>query len=283
MLYTTPATTIDISLDAVVERLAKHPDVEGLVLLGSARTSHFKAMSDYDLLIVVSELPLPMRVGLTHINARLADLLFATIEEIETILASDAPFNGDEWIGRIVRWCQSGTILFDRSGRLSRVKQKVMAGNWIRPSNALSTYQTWFGINYNYAQTRRMSQSQEPEYRLAVQIRLLYSLADILSGYFQLRQLLWHGEKGAIRYLATHDPEFLALFTECLHESNYERKLEQYERLVVITTTPLGGLWQEEVTAFQLDGNISTAQDGAQLALKWWQSLLDEGKRSRLT
>src|SRR4051812_30580488 len=126
---------------------------------------------------------------LTTIDHRLSDLLFATVQEIETILASEQPFSGEEWTGRIMRWLQSGRILFDRASRLSRLKQKVTFGNWISPPPEMSAYQTWFGINYNYVQTRRMSRSPDPVYHLAVRMRLLYSLSDILGGYFTLRQL----------------------------------------------------------------------------------------------
>src|SRR4051812_36904522 len=99
MAYTTHSTTTGISLDALVGRLQGHPDIEGLVLIGSAQTERFDAASDYDLLVVVAELPVQLRVGITSIDHRLTDLLFATVDEIETILVAQQPLNGEEWTG----------------------------------------------------------------------------------------------------------------------------------------------------------------------------------------
>jgi hypothetical protein len=280
MSYTTPSTTVELSLDAVVERLQRHPDVDGLVLIGSAKSNRFDGASDYDLLIVLTQMAIQTRVGVTYVDHRLCDLLFATREEVDAMLVSELPFNGESWMGRIARWCQTGSILFDRSGRLTQLKQKVTAGEWIGPAEELARYQIWFSINYNFWQTRRMSQSHDPVYQLAVQMRLLYSLSDLLGGYFTLRQLLWPGEKGAIHYLTEHDPHFLALFTESLQESNLDHLLALYEQLVLLAIAPYGERWAEEATVFQLDEPTSALPSEAQRLLNWWQSLL-EGEPTR--
>ena len=59
-------------------------------------------------------MPAPFTVALTWIDHRLTDVIFATRQQIEEILALDAPTSSEEWPGRIIQWLQTGRIGWDK-------------------------------------------------------------------------------------------------------------------------------------------------------------------------
>lgn len=250
---TTPALSRHWPLAEVLDRLRQQPAVDGLLLVGSAAHGQLTANSDYDLLIVLAEAALEVRVGLTVIDERLADLLFASVAELDELLAS-ATVSAESWLGRIALWCESGTVLFDRGGRLTAVQHKVAQPGWISAPEPHSSYAMWFSINYNLLQTERLHRSTDPVYQQAVEMRLLYSVSDLLTGYFGLRGLVWPGEKAAVRYWQAHDPAYLALCT-AYHAAEQAMRLACYARLAAYTVAPAGGLWPEAATAFRLAQN----------------------------
>ena len=63
------------SLDEVVTRLAHHREVESIVILDSGAKGHLNPASDYDVLVVLSEMPVPVSLVLTTIERRLAEVV----------------------------------------------------------------------------------------------------------------------------------------------------------------------------------------------------------------
>ena len=96
-----PSPASDATLDDVVRRLGSHPDVEGVALGGSGQHSLLTGSSDIDLLIVVVEKWSNLRVGVTWIEGRMGDLLFATTSEIEAIPDADPALGATGWVGRV--------------------------------------------------------------------------------------------------------------------------------------------------------------------------------------
>ena len=62
MFPQSPSLTETWTLQEVVSRLAAHEDVAGIVLLGSTGTDNHTVRSDYDLLLVMREMPLPLYI-----------------------------------------------------------------------------------------------------------------------------------------------------------------------------------------------------------------------------
>jgi predicted nucleotidyltransferase len=259
------ARTATMRLETVLERLSQHPAVDGLVTIGSTARQTLSPASDYDLLVIVADQPLPFRVGITSIDHRLTDLLFGTSTHIATILQATTAIDGTAWEGRIARWLLEGQIAFDRCGDLHAVQHKVRTGNWIRELDLIDSYGAWIGINYNLLQTKRMLQSDDPIYRGAAEWRItLYGIPSILYSYFQIRKLYWQGDKEALRYLLANDPDYADLFQQLLRESDPERKFERYEQLAIRTLAPIGALWHPETTVLWDDGLPATWQKGIQ-------------------
>jgi predicted nucleotidyltransferase len=274
MAQTLLSTSNSLNLDELIGRLACRDVVEGVVLIGSTGRGDLTAASDYDLLLILSEMPTPFTVALTWIDHRLTDIIFATNQQIEEILALDAPTNGEEWPGRIVQWLQSGHIAFDRAGRLAQTQAKVRNDNWLLPLDDYDVYMAWFGLNYNLNQTRRLMAAEDPVYLIAADIRLaFYGTNDLLWRYFRIRKLRWQGEKAAVRYLSANDPDYLARLQQFLAAGERKAKFALYEQLVASAAAPGGGVWLPGATAieFKPDGFGPTT---AAEALRFWESLL---------
>ena len=65
-----PATTRDLTLAEVTERLAREASVQALVTIGTSRNVLQPAYSDYDLVIVLEGWPAQVRVGYTTIGGQ---------------------------------------------------------------------------------------------------------------------------------------------------------------------------------------------------------------------
>lgn len=274
-----PLTT-GLSLAEVVARLSKEPVVDGILVMGSGGTPDMHPASDYDLFVVLNAMPAPLYLVATEIDHRLAEIYFGSTEKLQGYIAAEPPLQPVDIDAAVIRWLQTGHVAFDRSGLLCRAQDRFRQRewqDWFKPQSDLQLHQTWFSVNYNLAQTRRMLASPDPVYRTAVDLRLLYTVMEVWQAYFKLRRLPSLGEKHDVRYLAANDPEYLDLFRCCLAEPDRARKFELYGRLADIALAPMGGLWQEGTTAMQLRGDTQWQSDTVDNALAFWRELVTEG------
>ena len=263
------------TLDELVQRLATHRDVAGAAIGGSAKASPLADASDIDLLIVVGEEWSNLRVGVTWIDGRLGDLLFATTGEIDAIASADPPVAPDTWVGRVASFVADARIVIDYGRRLATARRAARQ----LPETALASrgsdaYRAWHKINYDRQHNRRMLASDDSDYATALDLRLLYGLDDVFTGYFAIRCLRWEGEKAAIRYLRERDPAFLKLFKRCLAEQDRDAKFALYEQLCQEATTLAGGLWPEEPTSAHLRESKSATPETHAAATAFVQSLV---------
>lgn len=264
-----------MSLEEVVSRLAAHTAVTGLMTIGSTRGDSFTAVSDYDLVVVLQDMPFPLHVGLTYIDERLTDLLFVRVESIDEICRDETqPVDPNQWQGRIIRWLQQGEIVFDRSGQLAATQERVRKSEVLLPISDGAKRSAWFASYYNLLQTQRLLASSDPLHEMTIDLRLLFSLYQLWTNYFVVRDVLWEGDKAAIRFLEAHDPAFLRQFRGCLGESNRGEKVRQYGQLVDLAMAPTGVRWNAGETSVLLD---ATGEDGGtEEMLAYWEQLLSE-------
>lgn len=263
-----------MTLAEVLARLRAHPAVEGLVTVGSTGQDSLTPASDYDVLIVLADMPAPLRVGITYVNHRLTDLLFATTQHVAHILTATEAIDGEVWAGRVARWLLAGHVEFDRHGNLQTAQSKVRSGNWIRMLGDADARAAWIEINYNLLHTRRLMRSNDSLYRQAAELRMaMYGAANLMLGYFRIRKLLWEGDKAAIRYLSTHDPPCFELLQQFLRASDLDRKFTLYEQLAAAVVAPIGELWEGEPVVLWDD---STPTSGATLEgrFAFWEALI---------
>ena len=270
-----PAPLASGSLADAVGHLARGPAVEGIIAFGSTGLPDQPAWADFDLFLLVREWPPAVRVAFTSIAGRLTDLLFAQPAAIARIMAAQAPLDASSWDGRLARVLRSGRVLFDRTGQLAAAQHHLER---LPPSAVVASevdaYRAWFRINYNRLQTRRMLDSGDLDYQLAVDARLLYMLSETLTGYFAVRGLIWDGEKSAMRYLRAQDSTFFDQFRACLGATDRQDRFRQYERLAQHALAPLGPLWDAATTVFDSDTGADAAL--VQARQLWWRLLHSE-------
>jgi hypothetical protein len=133
------APTVELPLDEVLARLASHPAVDAILVMGSAgvEAGGQGSASDYDLLVVLAELPLPLRLVLTLVDRRLTEIYFASASTLERLAAGERlPDGAEELRPAMTDWIQTGRIAFNRSGRLEQTSQRMGEGS-VRDGRAM--------------------------------------------------------------------------------------------------------------------------------------------------
>jgi len=274
-----PLATLELStgtwtLDELITRLAAQPVVDGVLLMGSTASTPTPD-SDYDLLLVVNEVPTPVHLVVTVVDERFTEVYVETTQQIDDLINSDRPINTHSFDGALVVWFQTGRIAFDRTGWLQRAQEQLRLNPRLVPPGDGEMYRTWFGINYNVQQTRRMLHAADRWYHQAVDFRLLYSLPEVVIGYLRVRGLPWHGEKWALRYLYANDPYFFDLFQRCITTLDRADKFALYEQMAAHALEPVGGMWSAHATAVNFDDDAHAQPGAVDVALRWWTRLLD--------
>jgi hypothetical protein len=232
--------------------------------------------SDYDLLLVVNELPAPAHLVVTLVDERFTEVYVQSTAQIDDLINGDQPINTHGFDAALVAWFQTGRIVWDRHERLHRVQEQLRLNPRLVPPNDGELYRTWFRINYNVVQTRRMLHARDSWYHQAVDFRLLYSLPEVVIGYLKVRGLPWHGEKWALRFLHTNDPQFLDLFQRCIATTDRAAKFVLYEQMAAHALEPVGGMWPSSATAVDFADDASAQPGNIAAALQWWQQLVVE-------
>lgn len=277
-LFSTLSLSSDsLPLDEIIRRLARQPTVDGVLLMGSTAGDRMMPTSDYDLLVLLSELPMPLNLILTHIDHRLAEIYFMSAAELDRILQQAAAVSSESYAAAVVGWLRTGRIVWDRSGRLGKAQQTVRKDTLVRPPDLTTVYNTWFSINYNLQHTKWVLSSDDPVYQMKVDLRLLFSLSDLWTGYFRIRQIPWHGHKHSINYMMEHDPSYFALFQQCVATCDRHGRFTLYEELAERTLAPLGGLWPAGATAaeFSFPDGADFEPEVVNAGLALWEALIE--------
>lgn len=278
MTITQVSSSRYLTLDETVNRLTRSAHVMGLALFGARTTAARDSVSDYDLLVFLAHQPIPIFQMLTHIDGRMADIVFADVETAERIFTLDHPVKIGSPEGMLIHKIYNAEIVYDASGWLANVQRHVQTrsqvGDWLLTATERERYAAWFWQNHGLFHVKRMAQSRDPIYVTAADLMLMRGLADLCRSYYTVRQLVWEGEKAALRYLAVHDPEYLALLQSCLAEHNRGRKIEQFEQLVAHALAPAAPPWSPGVTAVILR-NSTQQPEQVEEALQFWEGLLN--------
>ena len=269
-----------MNFDALIESLKASPAVDGLMLIGSASQDTLNAHSDRDLLVVLEERPIPISYATIYCAGILVELIIETRERIENLIASEpGSIYLSDSAASFFRWVPSGTVILDRSGRLERLRGRIArdeTGPTLTEGESLSRADKAL---YNLAQTRRMSNSPDPLYQRAVDLRMLYQLADLMVDYFNLRGMAWAGEKEAIRYWQANDPAYLELYTACYWEPDRGERVRLYGELVRVTIEPAGFSWDGDGPMFRLSPPSLMTRENLLEAREFWKSLVSEGHK----
>ena len=274
MFRAVASQSADLTLGEFIARLSAKDAVDGLFVIGSAGLARLTPASDYDLIVVLREMPVPVRVALTYVDHRLTDIIFVDAAEIDAIFEACPPSGVPSWdTAQLLRWLRAGQVVFDRTGQLQRVRSQAKVLPEAEPVDR-EIYSAWYGINYNLKHNHRLLASDESTYLTALDLRLLFSIHELWWYYFRIRKLPHKGEKEQVQYMETHDTAYLELFRRCLAESGRYRRFELYEELAHRAVAPVGGLWEGEVTAVLPEPGVQWESDTLKKALTFWQGLV---------
>ena len=264
-----------MDFELLVERLKQSTKVDGLMLLGSTGQPTLNAFSDRDLLIVLDERDPTITNGAVYCDDVLVDLVFATRQQIDDLITAEPDsISLSDPRASFFNWVPSTTIVLDRGGRLESLR-KALSGHGPGPKlTEGESVKRADRVLYNLAQTRRMSRSPDSVYQQAVDLRMLYQLADLMVDYFNLRGLPWRGEKEAIRYWQSFDAGYLDLFMRCYWERRRPERVSLYAELVKATIEPVDFQWDTGGPNFVLSPPKDMTRENLERAQRFWQSLL---------
>ncbi len=243
MKLSTPSFSDQLSLNDTIEYLTQSALVDGIAEFGSRASQDVSAASDYDLLILLTSLPMRVFQLLTTIDGRLADIVLVETETADSLLATgERPTALFEAL--FARKMQTARIHYDRSGRLHRLQQLVTSPTW----------------------------DNDPVHRLAVDMLLAACLAGTWRSYFDVRALPWDGEKAALRYWMAHDIGYYQTVQRCLGAGDAQERLVAYRALVQQTIEPIGSILRLGETAVVLAQGAAEWED-VDAILRYWNSL----------
>ena len=119
-----------------------------------------------------------------------------------------------------------------------------------------------------------MAGSDDEVYRQAVDLRMLYQLADLMVDYFHLRAMGWRGEEEAIRFWRDNDPDYLALFTRCQWAPDRAERISLYRDLVEATVEPAGYEWDLYGPNLKLSPAAEMTPENLAVVKEFWRSLI---------
>ena len=277
LVFTRSSTSNNLSFEAVITRLKSRAAIKGIALFGSRTVTHRNPISDFDLLLFVDSPPVNIFQLLTHIAGRMADVVFVSTADADSIEKEPNPHTWTSGQRLYMLKMRNAQIICDKTGRLGRAQhlaQTLVAAKQFPPDSAYeSVYSAWFWANFSLLHLKRMAQSDDPVYQTATDMMFLTAFSSIGKDYFVMRSLPWEGEKAAVRYWENHDPSFLKTYRECLACFERARKIAIYEQLVLRVIALRGELWEPEISAVFL-GSPSQSQMEIEKGLGFWEALI---------
>lgn len=217
------------SLRQLISQLTASPRVKGILLTGSTAIA-LAAASDIDVIVVLDTNAERIEKLYTTVEGRFADVFFVDVWLLNQLF-EQSNVSANSLDGMMTDWLLQGKIAYDQNGLLSRLKSKLER---TRPAQTVSSAEQrtlWVHTNYNFIANTRYYRSSDPLYRQALDIRLLYSVMELISAYLSFRAIPWRGEKAAVKYLAHDSPEFLAIFQRLTSSNTIDGKMTYYSQL----------------------------------------------------
>ena len=259
-------------LQNIIENLKSKDEVDAVFLTGS-HGANTKPYSDIDLIIILKENTKSLQSIFAWIDGIFADIYFFDMENIERIMSADwltSSTNESKHTmnASLYSWVKKGTIQFDKSGSLTNLKNLKKEIKVAENEKLIE----WKNINYNFEANTRYFESGDPLYYEALEIRLLYSIPQLISGYLKFHGVVWQGEKFAISYLKENNRAFYDEFVAYSKSSTLEEKFNHYKNLVKATLNPEFPLW-DKAKIYPKSNNDPMKLDEVEL-VNYWTSLI---------
>lgn len=217
------------SLARILEKLKASPRVKGVFTTGSTATA-LTPSSDIDLVVVLDKNAEGIKSVYTLIESRFADVFFFDVAFVNK-LKNKKTVSGNTFDGMFVEWLTKGKVEYDPQRFLQKIKSRFQKTPPLQKIPDSEKRDFWIKANYNYIANARYFNSGNTLYHAALEIRLLYSVLELITTYFSFRGIPWRGEKFAITYLQKNDRAFLAAFRNFSKSSKLPEKMKYYRKM----------------------------------------------------
>lgn len=216
------------SLENLIEKMKSSPRVKGIFTTGTT-ASKLTPSSDIDLVVVLDKNYEGIKLVYTTIEKHFSDVFFFDIDFLNQ-LKNKREFFGNNFDGMFSEWLARGKIEYDPENLLLALKNKLRENPPLQKVADSEKRDFWVKINYNHIANLRYYSGGEL-YKKALEIRLLYSIMELITAYFSFRDIPWRGEKAAVKYLEQNDREFLSIFQSYSKSNSLGDKMKYYGEL----------------------------------------------------
>lgn len=255
-------------VEHVISSIGKHPEVEGILLIGSAAQGALTSSSDVDL-VVFTALPPSLQFVATRAASRRIDIIFVYSAVMEQLIS---------WCKRdstrverdVEYWLQTGRILCDKNGLLSHSQEALRERTPSTPSaseqsNAIST------CLFELRRLRSDALNLGGKIAIVEELRISYGISRLLQHYLTIRRSPWTGARNAIDSVASVDPKFLELLEQCLRQTGCER-LATYSLALEKALGP--SVQSDKDTQLFVPIRSTSADEQLNEAREFWSALL---------
>jgi len=215
-------------LKQIIEKLKNNDKVDCVFFFGSRGKKDHKLHSDIDLAVILKRNEKDIKSVYTFIDGTFAEIFFFDLSDIKK-LKKGGEINPRVSFGVLTTWLQNADIQFDKSGTVSSfIRQRNNIFLKVPYSDA---YKQWETSNYNYFSNKRYFDSNDPLYHEALEIRLFYCVAELITDYFLLRNIPWRGEKNAILWFKKNDPGYYKIFKAYIQASDLKERFNLYSKM----------------------------------------------------
>ncbi len=179
------------------------------------------------------------------IENRFADIFFFDLDFVKKV-AQLEKISANGFEGIFITWLAKGRIEKDENGLLSELKAKSESKSHALSISLEEKQDNWFKINYNFIANQRYFHSKDNLYHTALEIRLLYSVSELIVAYFSLRGIPWRGEKEAVKYLESNDAEALKVFIDYTKSQSLADRFRSYQALFKVVLYGDFQVWDKD-------------------------------------
>jgi len=232
------------SLDNIIEKLKSNNEVDAVFLTGSQSNQEAKTYSDIDLVVILKGNENKLYSLYRWIDGIFAEIFFFDLADLKRIASSNT-IDSENFDAILLDWIKKSNIYFDKSGVLTELKSKAQKIDTSYQSGK-SKKGFWQRINHNYIADKRYFDSREPLYHEALEIKLFYSMEQVICAYFAFRDIPWRGEKNAVLYLKDKAPDFYKLFQNYTSATSLNQRFEAYSKMFEAVFTDEYKKWTED-------------------------------------
>lgn len=231
-------------LDKILEKLKSSDDVDAVFMTGSNHNNEAKNYSDIDLVVIFKENKDELYCLYDWIDGVFAEIFFFDLADLKRINSSKK-LDTESFYAILLDLIKKSNIYFDKFRVLIDLKSKAQNIDTSQQSSK-SKEGFWQRINHNYIADKRYFDSGDSLYHEALEIKLFYSMEQVICAYFAFRDIPWRGEKNAVLYLKDNAPDFYKLLQNYTSATSLNERFQAYSQMFEAMFTDKYKKWTEK-------------------------------------